>query len=455
MEQKTFVARTGIEKNLTCLMLAATLLLAPVVAPVAARSGADAGSDEEQLRRVQGQIEDAAARSEAYDREVRQLGDETRSLRRRLVGLTARVLEKEAAVEEAEANLAVLEDREIAAQSLFEARSEALVETVAALQILQKNPPPALLVKPDDALEAARASILLAELAPALKEQADALAFKLTELRLIRSAVEDQRTTLMRADRELARERKGLEKSLAKRQKAWAAVSVRADEERQRLAKLAQTASTLEQLLANLNAIVPTFPRQKPDPKQFASRSAETSRTLVPRPKQRGKKGSSGGLATSDGLEIALMSKARGYLRPPALGRVVSAFDRPDGVNGHTKGVQIATQPGAQVIAPFDGEIVFAGPYLSYGQLLIIEAGEGYHLLLSGMSRIDGVVGQRLLAGEPIGLMGQASRPDGDGRDTQKARNAVKPHLYFEMRKNGKPIDPVPWLAQRSQRARG
>ena len=88
-------------------------------------------------------------------------------------------------------------------------------------------------------------------------------------------------------------------------------------------------------------------------------------------------------------------------------------------------------------MAPYDGQVVFAGQFRGYGQILIIEHNEGYHTLLAGLSRIDCVVGQWLMAGEPVGRMG---RPvDGN------------PELYLELRRNGQPINPLPWLMVRKE----
>jgi septal ring factor EnvC (AmiA/AmiB activator) len=95
----------------------------------------------------------------------------------------------------------------------------------------------------------------------------------------------------------------------------------------------------------------------------------------------------------------------------------------------------IETRSSAQVVAPHDGKVVFAGNFRGYGQLLIIDHGEGYHSLLAGMSRIDGIIGQYLLSGEPVGVMG--SPKDG------------KPSLYIELRRNSQPINPAPWLVQK------
>jgi septal ring factor EnvC (AmiA/AmiB activator) len=125
----------------------------------------------------------------------------------------------------------------------------------------------------------------------------------------------------------------------------------------------------------------------------------------------------------------------------PARGRIVQRYGQHTDFGTLAKGITIETLPRAQVIAPHDGRVVFAGVYRDYGQLLIIEHGEGYHTLLAGFSRIDGTVGQWLLAGEPIGQMGAGS--------------TGKPVLYVELRRNGEPMNPLPWLAAKERRVSG
>ncbi len=108
-------------------------------------------------------------------------------------------------------------------------------------------------------------------------------------------------------------------------------------------------------------------------------------------------------------------------------------------------GDMVATQSAAIVTAPSDGSVLYAGPFRSYGQLLILNAGDGYHVVLAGMSRISVALGQSVLAGEPIGAMGEtrlASASDEPGEN-------AAPELYVEFRKDGKPVDPAPWWADR------
>jgi septal ring factor EnvC (AmiA/AmiB activator) len=104
------------------------------------------------------------------------------------------------------------------------------------------------------------------------------------------------------------------------------------------------------------------------------------------------------------------------------------------------RGITLATRPGAEVVAPFDGRVVFAGAFRGYGQILIIGHGDGYHSLVAGLDRIDSSVGQWLVAGEPIGRM---------------SANEAKPRLYLELRHNGQPINPLPWLATRDAKVKG
>ena len=134
---------------------------------------------------------------------------------------------------------------------------------------------------------------------------------------------------------------------------------------------------------------------------------------------------------------------AKNPIFAPARGRILTHFGDPTDTGGASKGLVMETRPGAQIVAPFDGRIAFEGPFRSYGQILIIEHGGGYHTVLAGLDRVDAVVGQWLLAGEPVGTMPAAGAPKGTG----DVSAAGRPKLYLELRRNGQPVDPVPWFS--------
>lgn len=144
-------------------------------------------------------------------------------------------------------------------------------------------------------------------------------------------------------------------------------------------------------------------------------------------------------------------ASAKGMLALPVNGSKIREFGRPDGVGGTERGISIVTRPGSQVTTPCDGWVVYAGPFRSYGQLLILNAGGGYHVLIAGMERISVNIGQFVLTGEPVATMGSTSQVA-----SLLAANVSQPVLYIEFRKDGTPIDPGPWwAANEGEKVRG
>jgi septal ring factor EnvC (AmiA/AmiB activator) len=144
-------------------------------------------------------------------------------------------------------------------------------------------------------------------------------------------------------------------------------------------------------------------------------------------------------------------ASAKGLLALPVNGVKLREFGGSDGVGGVEKGISLATRSGAQVTTPCDGWVVYAGPFRSYGQLLILNAGGGYHVLIAGMGRISVNIGQFVLTGEPVATMGTTSQVA-----SILATNASQPVLYIEFRKDGTPIDPGPWwAANEGEKVRG
>ena len=162
--------------------------------------------------------------------------------------------------------------------------------------------------------------------------------------------------------------------------------------------------------------------------------------------------------AAAPGGDLARLKPAtrfvddKGRLAWPVSGSVTKNFGDAEREGGQAKGVSLATPPGATVSAPVDGWVAFAGPYRSYGQLLILNAGEGYYMVLAGMERIQVSVGQFVLAGEPVAVMG-------DGRRARRRRAAIGADAagsLYRIRKDGTAIDPEPWWAKSNiEKARG
>jgi septal ring factor EnvC (AmiA/AmiB activator) len=374
--------------------------------------------------------------------EIEALGADRRALSQQLIDTAARVRDVEANIEATQARLKPLDEREHIFKTSLDERRTVIVEILAALQRIGRQPPPALMVRPEDALQAVRTAIMLGAVVPEMRTQADALAGDLAELLRVRNDIDGENAKLSRDLATLAHEQLRLNMLIDERQQKQTAVEQTLDAQRQRAADLAHQVDNLKDLIAKLEQGLDSATRQT----RLNSRAIEEDAT---RPDL-------AALKDPGRLTPAVAFAAnRGHLRLPVNGSRIREFGASDGAGGTQKGLSIATRSGAEITAPCDGWVVYAGPFRSYGQLLILNAGGGYHVLLAGMERISVDLGQFVLTGEPVAVMG-AVLGGGSQVSTAVTAGAKQPVLYVEFRKDGTPIDPSPWwAANEGEKVRG
>jgi len=345
-------------------------------------------------------------------------------------------------IEDIGARLEGLKGEEQKIRVSLAARRDVLAEVLGALQRMGLNPPPAILVKPEDALSSVRSAILLGAVVPELRQQTDKLLADLKEQTRVTASIEAERTRLTAAVGEQTAEKKRLSMLLEAKQKLEADTWTAMVAEKQRSQALAAKAGSLKELIASLEAdksrkaadAAKAGEQKAADAdKTDADTTASTELASLPVPE--------GNRLTA----AAPFSALQGQVALPVTGKIKRRFGADDGNGAVMLGDMVATQSGAIVTAPADGNVLYAGPFRSYGQLLILNAGDGYHVVLAGMSRISVASGQSVLAGEPVGAMGEARVAS---TSASKNGNAT-PELYVEFRKDGKPVDPTPWWADR------
>jgi len=381
---------------------------------------------DDELKATRDAQRQSAETEAALKREIEQIGADRRKLNKDLIDTAARLRGVETKVEATQARLAPLDENQRSIQKSLDGRRAVIGEVLAALQRIGHRAPPALIASPEDALQAVRTAMVLGAVLPEMRHQVEALANDLSSLLAVRKKIADERDQLKGEVAALAAERERMGALIAERQKQEADREKALDAERTHAAELAKKADSLKDLISQLE--------QGLDPATRAAREQAIRDAARP---------ALAALHDPGRLAPAVAFAAlRGQIPVPVNGVKLKDYGAPDSVGGVEKGVSIATRAGAQVTSPADGWVVYAGPFRSYGQLLILNAGGGYHILLAGMDRISVDLGQFVLTGEPVAVMGNGSQIA-----AILATGSSQPVLYIEFRKDGQPVDPGPWWA--------
>ena len=430
--------------------LGLAILLAPlpsVFTPIAfAQPDLDALKKRDQeLEAVRAEQKKAAETQAKLKSEIDLIGEDRRKLNQALIDAAARLRGDEDRIAETETRLKPLDLSEQRLRESLAGRRATIAEVLAALQRVGRHPPPAIMVRPEDALQSVRTAIMLGAVLPEMRQQAESLAADLSDLLRIRKEIADEKDRLARDAASLGEERQRISLLIDERQKKQVDTEKALEAERQKSIVLARQVDNLKDLIGKVEQGLDTASRAA----RSANRAAEETARDSTRNKDRTELA-----ALQDPGRLApavAFASARGQLPLPVNGTRIKEFGAQDSLGGTEKGLVIATRAGSQVTAPCDGWVVYAAPFRNYGQVLILNGGGGYHVVLAGMDRISVNVGQFVLTGEPVAVMGGGSQTP-----VASASNVDKPALYVEFRKDGTPIDPNPWwAASKGEKVRG
>ena len=441
------------------------------VAPAAGQTAPD-----QKLKAVEQKLEAGKQQSEQLDKQAEALAAERARLQDASVAAAKSAQDYEGRLTELEGQLASLDAQAATKQAALAADQQREAALLSALEKLSQNPPEAMLFGPASPVDQVRGAMLLGAAVPQLEAEAKELQATLAEVKRLRAEITAKRTEMGQKQAALDAERTRI--GIMIRQKAALEGQAREaqGQTQKKLAALSSEASDLKDLIVRLErerqeraeAERKRAEEARQKAEQAAAAKAEARRKqaeaaardamvggVAPRDTMAAGTAPRDNMPESTAIAVAPPERPRGTdplaprggsrkLEPgryavPVAGEIVKRFGETDGFQD-AKGLTIRTRSAAQVVAPFDGQIMFAGPFKGYGQILIIDHGGGYHSLLAGIDQIEATVGQRVVAGEPVGVM-KSGEPN--------------PSLYLELRRQGQPINPLPWLVARDGKVSG
>lgn len=466
-------------------------------APAWSQDRPDAAAADRRLRELEDQIKRSQAEHAEIKRKARAISDELGHIRADMVAAARAAQDSEELLSELEHQLEDLKALEGDRANALQRRSSQMTGVLTALERLAWRPTEALMAQPQTPAETVRSAILLRAAVPQIERSVHDLKDEIDVMSRLRADITNQRQRIGNTAQRLDGEHKRLKELWDRKSTLQYAAIAETEASEQRVRQLAGEAQDLRELMQRLEeerqrrileaaekAAAEKAARDADLAARKAAREAELAAQKAARDaeiaakkadterKERemaearsAREAELRAQAQAREAEIAAQNAARalenatraaaeakpmvsdkpiasvhGKMVFPAKGNVVERFGQPNEVGVINKGISIATRKGAQIIATHDGQVAFAGPFRGYGLLLIIDHGEGYHTLLAGMARIDANVGQKLTAGEPVGIMGE---------------DEAKPALYIELRRQGQPVNPLPWLTAQKSKGHG
>ncbi len=438
--------------------------------------------DPTKLQALEKQLEKSQAERQRLESQAVTSARDLETIRSDMIATAKEIQDQEHSLTVLEARVGDLEAEATRMTTTLGRRDAQMVEALLAIERLALRPSDALTLSPLSPSDAVRSAILLRAAIPSIKQSSATLQGELKELYRVRAEIIDRKEQAASGAAALLEKHKRLDALSREKADKHEVLLARGEDVTQRVSKMAREADDLRALFAKLAE--EKARRDEEERKAAALRSEErrqqverekeqklaadqakaaaaqkAAKEATPPPAAAPEKPSDTKLAALPPSSVPTQSvktqpageeavtrsfaKARGTMPFPVAGTLASRYGAAAQTAGDAgllaKGITITARAGAQVVAPFDGIVAFAGVFRGYGQLLIIEHSEGYHTLLAGMGHIDATVGQRVLAGEPVGVM------ENDGA----------PALYVELRRDGQPINPLPWLADRAGKNSG
>jgi murein hydrolase activator len=408
--------------------LLALMAIAVAVAAQAARPPKVDATRQQMEQAERARAAEHAAQQKAASRAAAAAAEAQRLAADRIVA-AAQLRHAETSTAEIAARMDALAAQRRQAQASLDAHAETMQPLLPLIERLSLFPAETLLAIPAQPEETLRGVLVLRGLAAQLGQEAVALRREQARLDAATHAMQAEAPKLAAAEMEQQSQSAALDRQIALARAQQKQAEGEATEASQRAATAASRAETLRAMLGELDAQRRAEASRASDDAVAAAHQKHAGEAAAARQRQAALERPAGAGT------MAVIAQPRGQLTAPVAGKIIRSWGEPT-EGGPATGISYHAPPSARVVAPCGGRVVFAATFRSYGLLLIVDCGGGYHAVLAGFDRLDAKVGQQVAAGEPVGVM-PAWEPGASGN---------RPALYVELRHDGQPINPAPWL---------